>query len=86
LFSLPGYEGNPYRQHQLIDARERFTVAHFERWLDLFHETLDLGWAGRRVEQAKELAGKVAAVHSRQIVGTDVEPHPSRALERTDVG
>jgi hemoglobin len=85
LFSQPGYEGNPYRQHQLIDAREPFTVAHFERWLDLFHDTLDQGWAGPRVEQAKELAGKVAAVHSRQIVGIEVEPHPSLASEATGV-
>jgi hemoglobin len=77
LFAQPGYEGSPYRKHQLIDAQEPFTVAHFNRWLDLFHEALDLGWMGPRVEQAKELAGKVAAVHSRQIVGIEVAQHPS---------
>ena len=79
LFSQPGYDGNPYRKHQLIHAQEPFTVAHFDRWLDLFHETLDLGWVGPRVEQAKQLAAKVAAVHSRQIVGIEVDPRPSMA-------
>ena len=69
LFSMPGYEGNPYRSHQLIDARSPFTVDHFRRWLDLFEETLDTGWAGPKVEQARALAHKVAEVHCHQIVG-----------------
>jgi hemoglobin len=72
LLSMPGYQGNPYRQHQAVHDRSPFSRAHFERWLDLFHETLDLGWTGPRVEQAKALARKVAAVHSKQIVGDEV--------------
>jgi hemoglobin len=76
LLSMPGYQGNPYRQHQLVHARSPFARAHFERWLDLFHETVDLGWAGPRCEQAKALARKVAAVHSKQIVGDEVVYQP----------
>jgi hemoglobin len=72
LLSMPGYEGNPYRAHHLIHARRSFTRAHFERWLDLFHETLDLGWTGPKVEQAKALARKVAMVHSKQLTGDAV--------------
>ncbi len=72
LLAMPGYEGNPYRAHQLIDAKRPFTRAHFERWLDLFHETLDLGWEGPKVDQAKALGRKVAFVHSKQIVGDAV--------------
>jgi hemoglobin len=70
LFSMPGYEGNPYRAHQQVHARRAFTAAQFERWLDLFHETLDLGWVGPNVEKAKALARKVAEVHCHQLVGT----------------
>lgn len=73
LFAMPGYEGNPYRAHLAVHAQRPFTRAHFERWLELFFETLDLGWAGPKVEQAKALARKVAAVHSRAIVGDAVE-------------
>jgi len=69
LFSLPGYEGNPSRKHQLVHEKAPFTHAHFERWLDLFHETIDLGWVGPKAEQAKELARKVALVHSHALTG-----------------
>lgn len=72
LLSMPGYQGNPYRMHQEVDAKKPFTKAHFMRWLDLFHETLDLGWSGPKVESAKALARKVAMVHSRAIVGDPV--------------
>jgi hemoglobin len=73
LLSLPGYEGNPYRSHQLIDARRPFTEAHFHRWLDLFTETLELGWSGPKAEQARALARKVAEVHCKQIVGRPLD-------------
>jgi hemoglobin len=73
LFAIPGYEGNPYRAHQRVHALRPFTAAHFERWLDLFHETIDAGWAGPNVERAKAFAAKVARVHSQQLVGTAVE-------------
>jgi hemoglobin len=76
LLSMPGYEGNPYRAHQSVHARRSFTPDHFARWLELFHETLDLGWRGPRVERAKVLARRVADVHCRQIVGADVEFTP----------
>jgi hemoglobin len=76
LLSMPGYQGNPYRSHLLIHARRSFTRAHFERWLDLFCETLDLGWAGPKVEQAKTLARRVAMVHSKQIIGEAVVCDP----------
>lgn len=79
LLSMPGYEGNPYRRHQLVHARRPFTAADVERWLELFHETLDLGWAGPKVEQAKAFARKVAMVHSRALLGEAVawEPVPA---------
>lgn len=76
LLSMPGYEGNPYRAHLDVHAQRPFTAAHFQRWLDLFHETLDGGWAGPKVAQAKALARKVAAVHSKQIIGAPVAWRP----------
>jgi hemoglobin len=72
LLSMPGYEGNPYRAHLEVHAKRSFTRAHFERWLDLFHDTLTCGWSGPKVEQAKLLARKVAMVHSKQIIGDPV--------------
>lgn len=72
LLSQPGYSGNPYRSHLSVHERSPFTAAHFERWLTLFYETLDLGWSGPRTDRAREFAGRVAYVHSQQIVGRPV--------------
>jgi hemoglobin len=81
LLSRPGYDGNPYRAHMLVHARRPFTPAHFERWLELFHETLDGGWAGPKVEQAVALAHKVAMVHAKQLIGVPLATGP-RSMRR----
>jgi hemoglobin len=69
LLGIQGYAGNPYRAHALIHQQRSFTPAHFERWLSLFHETLDLGWTGPVTERARALADNVARVHSQQLIG-----------------
>jgi hemoglobin len=86
LLSMPGYEGNPYRAHRAVHARRAFERRHFEQWLGLFHETLDLGWRGPKVEQAKSLAGKVAFVHSKQIIGDPVVQEMSVRGARSSAG
>jgi len=72
LFGLPGYEGNPLRAHQLVHAKRAFTGRHFERWLALFYETVDLGWIGPNAEKVKGFAAKVAGAHGRQLIGHDI--------------
>jgi hemoglobin len=79
LLDQPGYAGNPFRAHALVHAKQPFTPAHFERWLELFHETLELGWTGPRAARAGELADDVARVHSHQLIGRPTTP-PSVAL------
>lgn len=73
LFSMPGYEGNPYRAHQMVNAKSPFAVEMFERWLELFSEIVDSGWVGPKAEQAKALGRKVAEVHCHQIVGEELD-------------
>jgi hemoglobin len=72
LLDLPGYAGNPFRAHEQVHDKRAFTPAHFERWLSLFHETLDLGWIGPNAERAHQLADNVARVHSQQLIGRTV--------------
>ena len=72
LLGQPGYQGNPFRAHQLVHAQREFTPAHFERWLTLFHETLELGWTGPNAQRALDLADNVARVHSHQLLGQAV--------------
>lgn len=73
LLGLPGYSGNPFRAHARIHQRSPFTHAHFERWLSLFTDTIELGWVGPNATRALALAHDVARVHSNQLVGTPVD-------------
>jgi len=76
LLGLEGYVGNPFRAHADINDRSPFTMAHFDRWLEIFDETLTLGWVGPNVERALALARNVAAVHSSQLVGASALERP----------
>lgn len=69
LLGIEGYVGNPFRAHALIHAERPFTVAHFERWLELFTDTVELGWQGPTSDRALALAHNVARVHGSQLVG-----------------
>ena len=75
LLGEHGYSGNPFRAHADVHARAPLTVAHFRRWLTLFHETIELGWVGPCADRARELADAVARVHSEQLVGEPVTLH-----------
>ena len=72
LLGLPGYTGNPFQAHAEVHRQQPFTAAHFQRWLSLFHETLELGWAGPCADRAARLADDVARVHAQQLVGGPV--------------
>lgn len=72
LLGLPGYAGNPFRAHARVHARRQFTAMQFQRWLELFHETVDLGWTGPCADRAHDLADNIARVHSQKLVGEAV--------------
>lgn len=69
LFGQPGYEGNPYREHVRVNELRPFTDADFDRWLEMFTETVDEGWEGPLAERIKDTAQHIGAVHRRNIVG-----------------
>ena len=68
LLGIEGYSGNPFRAHSLINDQAPFAAAHFERWLDLFHDAVELGWTGPNAQRALELAHNVARVHAGQLI------------------
>jgi len=80
LLGIEGYVGNPYRAHALINDRAPFTVAHFDRWLELFHDTVELGWTGPNAQRALTLAHNVARVHASQLVGNATSTGSERPL------
>ena len=82
LLGEPGYQGNPFRAHALVNERQRFTAAHFRRWLELFFDTVRARWSGPNVERAFALVANVARVHSQQLIheAVVVEPPPASGL------
>jgi hemoglobin len=74
LLGIEGYAGNPFRAHSLINDQAPFTDAHFERWLDLFHDAVELGWTGPNAQRALDLAHNVARVHAGQLVDHQRSP------------
>jgi hemoglobin len=56
LFGTREYPGNPLMKHTRLAVRTR----HFERWIDLFNQTLDEHFAGRLTEEAKRRATIIA--------------------------
>lgn len=73
LFGEGDYDGNPLDQHAKIHAKEPFTNEHFRRWLELFQETVDMGWEGPYAQEIKRKAVKVSLVHSRILTGDPID-------------
>lgn len=78
LINQAGYAGNPFRAHANIHDQQCFTRNHFDRWLRLFHETIDADWAGPYAEHAKMMGRRVAEVHSNQLIGERFVFDPDR--------
>jgi hemoglobin len=74
LLGAPGYTGNPFQAHKLVHQQYAFTPAHFRRWLELFEDTIVLGWVGPNADRALALAHDVARVHSHQLLGVSHGP------------
>jgi hemoglobin len=67
LFGTVGYAGNPFQAHQLVHAQRPITALHFERWLEIFEDTIDGGWVGPNADKVKAIAVNVARVHGQQL-------------------
>jgi hemoglobin len=58
LFGVPGFKGNPFARHAPLPIGN----AHFDRWLDLFKETVDAHFVGPMADDAKNRAGLMAVM------------------------
>ncbi len=73
LFGERGYEGNPLRAHEPSHARTPFSPEHYERWLDLFVDTVDEHFEGPAAEAAKQRARRMARALQR-LLEVDAAP------------
>jgi hemoglobin len=69
LFGERGYGGNPLRAHEPPHARTPFRPEHYERWLNLFTETVDTHFEGPAAEAAKQRAVRMATALRRLLEG-----------------
>lgn len=68
------YSGRPFPPHAQLPISEE----HFERWLQLFHETLEQRFEGPIAEEAKARGSKMAALF--QIKLEHIRQSPFRPL------
>lgn len=62
LFFSGGYEGNPMQVHKDLHSKSPMTMQHFQRWNQLFSETVDELYAGTKAELIKQRALSIAMV------------------------
>ena len=58
LFGEVGYRGNPFMKHIPLPIEK----AHFDRWLQLFMETIDEHFTGEKAEEARKRAQSIAGI------------------------
>jgi hemoglobin len=69
LFGKIGFKGNPLVVHRELARRAPLTTTEFDRWLELFHMSVDALFAGPCAEEAKARASRIAAVMQHHIDG-----------------
>ncbi len=62
LFSQPTYTGNPVKAHIGINRLERLTEDHFDRWYEIWTQTIDKIFDGPKADEAKEKASLMKAL------------------------
>ncbi|MEQ8906274.1 group III truncated hemoglobin [Ekhidna sp.] len=64
LFSSGPYKGNPMALHQKVDKTLNHTLGqeHFNRWVEIWHQTTDSMFSGEKAEMAKQRASNIANI------------------------
>lgn len=62
LFSTGAYKGGMLFKHMNLDHLSRFRTDHFDRWLQLWKQTVDQLFEGERAEELKLRASSIAII------------------------
>ncbi len=60
--------------HRWLHDTTPFDEALFERWLEIFDETLDGGWRGIHADRARKRARGIAWAMAQRLTGTSIRP------------
>lgn len=58
------YNGSPFPPHAKLPVEKE----HFDRWLNLFYETINDNFVGEKAEEAKWRASRIAEVFQNKII------------------
>ena len=72
LIGGENYQGNPLEPHRRLHAMVPLTPAHFERWLALFHQTVDELFRGINAEEAKNRSKLIALTWQPKFTGNQL--------------
>lgn len=64
LFGVPGFRGNPFARHAPLFLKKE----HFDRWLLLFHKTIDEHYEGAMANETKRRANMMAEMFLNRIL------------------
>ena len=67
LFGTVGFKGNPLAVHRQLARRTSMSAREFDRWLALFHATVDELFEGDVAEGAKLRAARIAMTMQHHI-------------------
>lgn len=67
LFATGRYSGNPMVSHARLHEKFPLNEEHFERWTEIFLETVDLHFEGQKAELAKLRASSIAVHMFRRV-------------------
>lgn len=64
LFSSGTYRGNPMALHQKVDKTLNHSLdqSHFNKWVEIWHDTTNSLFIGDRAEMAKQRASNIANI------------------------
>ncbi|MFN3256426.1 MAG: DUF1971 domain-containing protein [Ilumatobacter sp.] len=69
LLYAPGYQIDVIEAHRTLHDTDPFTPEVFDRWLDIFNNTIDDGWTGPHAEHAKKKATGMAWAMAQRFLG-----------------
>ena len=65
----PDYQIDTIENHRPLHGHDPFTPALFDRWLQVFHDTIDGGWTGPNATRAKKRATGMAWAMAQRFLG-----------------
>ncbi len=72
LLYAPDYPIDPIERHRPVHERRALTSDALDRWLEIFRETVDTGWAGPTADRAKKRATGMAWAMAQRLLGKGV--------------